>query len=160
MKNKEQILAKISGNQLLVGIVGLGYVGLPLAVSFASAGVRVIGFDSSEKKVKKVNAGENYIPDIQDVIFKEIIQNKLFVATADFSELQKCDAILIAVPTPLDRFRKPDMSFMESACVEIGKNMKPGTFVCLESTTYPTTTEDFVFPILEKYLSPGEYQPD
>lgn len=147
---KEEILAKISNNQLLVGIIGLGYVGLPLAVSFASAGVRALGFDTSEKKVDKINSGESYIADIQNEIILQAIEKNTLAATADFSELKNCDAILIAVPTPLDKFRKPDMSCMESACVAIGKNMKPGTFVCLESTTYPTTTEDFILPILEK----------
>ncbi len=148
--NKEEILAKISKNQLLVGVVGLGYVGLPLTLSFATSGNKVIGFDTSEEKVKKFNSGESYIADIQDEILKQAIEENKITATTNFCELKNCDAILIAVPTPLDKFRKPDMSFIESACVEIGKNMEPGTFVCLESTTYPTTTEDFILPLLEK----------
>jgi UDP-N-acetyl-D-glucosamine dehydrogenase len=144
------LLDKISENSLQVAIVGLGYVGLPLAVSFASAGVKVIGFDKSGTKVAKINAGENYITDISDELWQEVLTRKSLFATTDFSLLSTCEAILICVPTPLDQFHKPDMSFIESACTAIGKNMKPGTFVCLESTTYPTTTENVVLPILEK----------
>ena len=144
------ILDKISDNSIQVGIVGLGYVGLPLAVSFASAGVSVIGFDPSTSKVAKINAGENYISDITDDLWQESIKRKTLQATSDFSLLSGCNAILICVPTPLDAFHKPDMSFIETATTAIGKNMKEGTFVCLESTTYPTTTEDVVLPILER----------
>lgn len=146
----QDILNKITTNSLQVGIVGLGYVGLPLAVSFASAGVSVMGFDKSVTKVAKINAGENYISDISGELWQEVITKKTLRATSDFSELSDCEAILICVPTPLDKFHKPDMSFIEEACIAIGKNMKQGTFVCLESTTYPTTTEHFVLPILER----------
>ncbi len=145
----QDILTKIVEKDLHVAIVGLGYVGLPLAVSFASAGVRVTGFDPNKGKVDKINAGENYIADISDDLWQEVLAKKSFSATTDFTALNQCQAILICVPTPLDQFHKPDMSFIESACVAIGKNMQKGTFVCLESTTYPTTTEDFVLPILE-----------
>ncbi len=145
-----ELLNKIADKSLTVGIVGLGYVGLPLAVSFASAGVSVIGFDKSGSKVAKINAGENYISDISATLWQEVLTRKTLGATTDFARLSECQAILICVPTPLDQFHKPDMSFIESACVAIGKNMKEGTFVCLESTTYPTTTEHFVLPILEK----------
>jgi len=144
------ILNKITSNSLHVGIVGLGYVGLPLAVSFASAGVKVTGFDKSVSKVDKINAGENYISDISSELWQETLNKKTLVATTDFSKLSDCEAILICVPTPLDPFHKPDMSFIEAACSAIGKNMKPGSFICLESTTYPTTTEHFVLPILER----------
>lgn len=146
----KELLAKISANNLQVGIVGLGYVGLPLAVSFASAGVKVIGFDPNGDKVVKINAGQNYIADISEKLWQEAQSKKTFSATTDFTKLNQCQAILICVPTPLDPFHKPDMRFIESACVAIGKNMVKGTFVCLESTTYPTTTEDFVLPILER----------
>ena len=144
------LLNKIADNSLTVGIVGLGYVGLPLAVSFASAGVNVIGFDKSSAKAAKINAGENYISDISAELWQEVLTRKTLCATTDFSRLSECQAILICVPTPLDQFHKPDMSFIESACMAIGKNMEKGAFVCLESTTYPTTTEHFVLPILEK----------
>ena len=146
----QDILNKITTNSLQVGIIGLGYVGLPLAVSFASAGVLVKGFDKSPAKVSKINAGENYISDISGELWQEVITKKTLRATLDFSELSACEAIFICVPTPLDKFHKPDMSFIEEACITIGNNMKQGTFVCLESTTYPTTTEHFVLPILER----------
>lgn len=134
-----------------IGIIGLGYVGLPLAVSFAETGVKVIGFDTSTKKVEKINAGENYIKDIRDVILKEVVNKVKLTATYDFTNLKLCDAILICVPTPLDEYKKPDMQYIESTCIDIGRYMKKGTFICLESTTYPTTTEHFMLPIIEKY---------
>ncbi len=144
------ILNKIETNEELVGIIGLGYVGLPLAVSFAEAGVNVLGFDNSQSKVDKINHGENYIKDIRDVVLREVVDQVKLAATTDFSRIKECDALLICVPTPLDIFKKPDMSYIESACVDIGRFMKPGTFISLESTTYPTTTEDFMLPIIER----------
>lgn len=150
MNNASTLLEKINANKEVVGIIGLGYVGLPLAVGFAQAGNKVIGFDKSQSKVDKINSGENYIKDIRDTVLREVVENISFCATIDFSRLKECDAILICVPTPLDKFRKPDMSYIESACIDIGKNMKTGTFISLESTTYPTTTEDFMLPIIEK----------
>ena len=145
-----QLLSKISSNTETVGIIGLGYVGLPLAVCFAEAGVKVIGFDKSQAKVDKINKGENYIKDIRDAALREVVENITLCATTDFTRIKECDALLICVPTPLDKFRKPDMSYIESACRDIGRYMKPGTFICLESTTYPTTTEDFMLPIIEE----------
>jgi UDP-N-acetyl-D-glucosamine dehydrogenase len=151
MKNKEELLRKIEDNKEVVGIVGLGYVGLPLAVNFAEAGIKVIGFEKSQDKVDMVNIGENYIGDIRDAVLREVVVKTLKLeATTDFTRMKECDALIIAVPTPLDKFRKPDMSYIEIACVEIGKNMKEGSFISLESTTYPTTTEDFMLPIIEK----------
>ena len=150
MTYKKQILDKVAEKQLLIGVVGLGYVGLPLAVSFAQEGNKVLGFDKAEGKVKKVNAGENYIGDIEDWELEQVAESNYLKATGDFSELKNCDAILICVPTPLDRYKKPDMSYIEAACTEIGRNMKKGAFISLESTTYPTTTEDFMLPIIER----------
>lgn len=151
MINKIHILEKISSNTEVVGIIGLGYVGLPLAVSFAESGVKVIGFDKNPTKVKKINNGDNYINDIRDAILRDVVLDKTkLYATNNFKHISECDAILICVPTPLDRFRKPDMHYIEEACIEIGRNMKPGTFISLESTTYPTTTEEFMLPIIEK----------
>ena len=151
MKVKEDIINKVNQGNEVIGIIGLGYVGLPLAVGFAEAGVHVIGFDKNSQKVEMINRGENYIGDIRDAILREVVIDTLTLnATTDFTRIKECDAILICVPTPLDKFRKPDMSYIESACTDIGKNMKPGTFICLESTTYPTTTEDLMLPIIEK----------
>ena len=150
MNNKEKLLKKIQDNAEVVGIVGLGYVGLPLAVNFAEAGVKVIGFDKSKEKVDRINKGENYIGDIRDAVLREVVEKIKLTATTDSSRMKECDALIIAVPTPLDKFRKPDMSYIESACKDIGRNMKSGTFISLESTTYPTTTENFMLPIIER----------
>ena len=150
MNNYSLLLEKISANTEIVGIIGLGYVGLPLAVGFAQAGVSVIGFDKSAEKVEKINRGDNYIKDIRDTVLREVVETIKLRATTDFSRIKECDALLICVPTPLDKFRKPDMSYIESACLAIGQNMKSGTFISLESTTYPTTTEDFMLPIIER----------
>jgi len=152
MKNKEELLKKIEDNKEVVGIIGLGYVGLPLAVNFAEAGIKVIGFEKSQEKADLVNKGDNYIGDIRDAVLREVVVEKLTLeATTDSTRMKECDALIIAVPTPLDKFRKPDMSYIESACIDIGLNMKAGTFVSLESTTYPTTTEDFMLPLIEEY---------
>lgn len=150
MNHTKEILKKIENNTEVVGIIGLGYVGLPLAVNFAEAGVKVIGFDKSEAKVNKINSGENYIKDIRDAVLREVVDKITLTATTDFTRMKECDALIICVPTPLDKFRKPDMSYIEASCEAIGQNMKPGTFISLESTTYPTTTEDLMLPIIEK----------
>ncbi len=150
MTHTNQILQKIEANTEVVGIIGLGYVGLPLAVNFAEAGVKVIGFDKSEQKVAKINSGENYIKDIRDAVLREVVDKITLQATTDFSRMKECDALIICVPTPLDKFRKPDMSYIEASCEAIGQNMKTGTFISLESTTYPTTTEDLMLPIIER----------
>ena len=144
------LLEKINNSKEVVGIIGLGYVGLPLAVNFAEAGVKVIGFDKSDAKVNKINSGKNYIKDIRDAVLREVVDNISLQATTDFTKMKECDALIICVPTPLDKFRKPDMSYIEASCIAIGKNMKSGTFISLESTTYPTTTEDLMLPIIEK----------
>jgi UDP-N-acetyl-D-glucosamine dehydrogenase len=144
-----ELFQKVKNNKEKVGIIGLGYVGLPLAVGFAEAGIDVLGFDKSKVKVDKINAGENYIKDIRDVVLREVVDKVKLSATIDFRRISECDAILICVPTPLDVFKKPDMSYIQSSCEDIGRYMKSGTFISLESTTYPTTTEEFVLPILE-----------
>lgn len=150
MSNKQTLLQKIPANTEVIGVIGLGYVGLPLAVNFAEAGIKVIGFDKNPDKVDKINHGNNYIKDIRDAVLREVVDNVSLCATTDFSRINECDALLICVPTPLDRFKKPDMSYIESACTEIGRYMKPATFISLESTTYPTTTEDLMLPIIER----------
>ena len=144
------ILKKIADKTIKIGVLGLGYVGLPLAVTFALKKTKVLGFEKSSEKAKLVNAGKNYIGDIEDADLTDVVADGFLEATEDFSRISECDAVLICVPTPLDRFKKPDMRYIESACTEIGQNMKPGTFICLESTTYPTTTEDLMLPIIEK----------
>jgi len=150
MSASAELLEKIENNTVKVGVIGLGYVGLPLAVSFARKGIKVLGFEKSEKKAQSVNEGRNYIGDVDDAELANLVQQKLLSATTDVSRLSECEAIIICVPTPLDKFKKPDMSYIESACIDIGRNMKKGTFISLESTTYPTTTEDFMKPIIER----------
>lgn len=150
MNSYESIKQKITDKSVKVGVVGLGYVGLPLAVSFARKGVSVLGFEKSSKKAEMVNNGKNYIGDIQDAELAEVVANGTLKATTDFSRIAECDAAIICVPTPLDKFKKPDMSYIEASCVDIGKYMKKGTFISLESTTYPTTTEDLMRPIIER----------
>jgi UDP-N-acetyl-D-glucosamine dehydrogenase len=151
MKQLDTLMEKIDNKSVCVGVIGLGYVGLPLAVTFALKDVTVIGFEKSERKIKDVNNARNYISDIADAdLVKVVRETKKLGSTDDFSQIKECDVIIICVPTPLDKFKKPDMNYIESACIDIGKNMKAGTFISLESTTYPTTTEDFVKPIIER----------
>jgi UDP-N-acetyl-D-glucosamine dehydrogenase len=145
-----ELLQKIEENNFTVGILGLGYVGLPLAVQFAKKGIQTIGFEKSEQRAARINEGTNYISDIDDLELLEVIQKGKLTATVDFKRIDSCDAIIICVPTPLDKFKKPDMSFIETASIDIGRNIKPGTLVALESTTYPTTTESFLLPIIER----------
>jgi UDP-N-acetyl-D-glucosamine dehydrogenase len=146
-----KILRKIADKTVKIGIIGLGYVGLPLAVAFARNEVEVLGFEKIEKKANAVNAVRNYISDITDAdLTKVVLDTKKLSATTDFSRIKECDAVIICVPTPLDKFKKPDMSYIEQSCIDIAKNMKSGTFISLESTTYPTTTEDFMKPIIER----------
>jgi len=125
-------------------------VGLPLAVSFARNGVSVIGFDKSEKKVGNITAGRNYIGDIKDEDLSSVVSAGMLRATTDCSRIAECQAAIICVPTPLDKFKKPEMSYIHDSCTDIGRNMKRGIFISLESTTYPTTTEEFMKPIIEK----------
>jgi UDP-N-acetyl-D-glucosamine dehydrogenase len=151
MSNQEIILQKIFDKTVTVGVIGLGYVGFPLAVTFARKGITVLGFEKNLKKTEAVNAAQNYIGDVQDTDLATVVKKtKKLIATTDFSRIKECDAAIICVPTPLDKFKKPDMSYIEGACIDIGRNMKPGTFISLESTTYPTTTEDFMKPIIER----------
>ena len=148
--SSQELLNKIENNEEIVGIIGLGYVGLPLAVSFAKKGIKVLGFEKSENKAFLVNAAQNYIKDVDSEVLKACVLQGKLSTTTDTSRINECDALIICVPTPLDHFKKPDMSFIKSACVDIGRNMKKGVFISLESTTYPTTTEDVVKPIVER----------
>lgn len=150
MSEYTKVLSKIKNNEETIGILGLGYVGLPLAVTFARHKVNILGFEKNESKAAMVNGGDNYIEDVEDAELRQVVTDGFLSATSDFKRLGECDGIIICVPTPLDKFKKPDMSFIESACREIGKYMTPGTFISLESTTYPTTTEDFMMPIISE----------
>ncbi|MBN2526742.1 MAG: nucleotide sugar dehydrogenase [Deltaproteobacteria bacterium] len=147
---KEQLLQKIHSRNITVGVVGQGYVGLPLAVNFALADIPVIGFEKDAKKVEWINGGRSYIADVSENELQSAIGEGRLCATEDFARIGECDAVIICVPTPLDEFRKPDLKYVEDACTTVGRYMKKGVFVCLESTTFPTTTEDYVAPTLEK----------
>ena len=145
------ILKKIADRSVRIGIIGLGYVGLPLAVTFARNGAEVLGFEKSTQKADAVNKAENYVGDVKDSDLTQVISGtKKLSATTDFSRIKECDAVIICVPTPLDKFKNPDMSFIENSCIDIGRNIKTQTFISLESTTYPTTTEHFMKPIIER----------
>ena len=146
---KESLLNKINNKKITVGVVGLGYVGLPLAVEKAKAGFKTIGFDVQKAKVDLVNAGSNYIGDVVDDDLKQIVESGMLRATNDFSFVKDVDFIAICVPTPLDEHQQPDISYVRSSAEEIAKYMTKGTMVVLESTTYPGTTEELLKPILE-----------
>lgn len=147
MKNK--LLSKISTKDIVVGVVGLGYVGLPLAVEKAKAGFKTIGFDIQNEKVTMVNNGENYIGDVVNEDLKTIVDSGLLKATSDFSFIKDVDFVAICVPTPLDEHQQPDISYVKSSSEAIAKYLKKESMVVLESTTYPGTTEELIKPILE-----------
>jgi len=147
---KKQLLSKIKNKTAILGVIGLGYVGLPLAVEKAKAGYKTIGFDLQEKKVRWVNEGHNYIGDIIDSDLKEVVDKGLLSATADFSFVKDIDTVCICVPTPLDIYQQPDLSYVKNSTENIAKYLHPGMLIVLESTTYPGTTEELVKPILEK----------
>ena len=146
---KEQLLNKIKNKEITVGVVGLGYVGLPLAVEKAKAGFKTIGFDVQKAKVDMVNAGHNYIGDVVDDDLKKIVDDGMLRATTDFGFVKDVDFIAICVPTPLDAHQQPDISYVKSSAENIAKHLTKGTMVVLESTTYPGTTEELLKPILE-----------
>ncbi|MCI7148221.1 MAG: nucleotide sugar dehydrogenase [Firmicutes bacterium] len=146
---KATLLKKIKERTITVGVVGLGYVGLPLAVEKAKAGFKTIGFDVQKEKVDLVNAGINYIGDVVDDELKKIVEEGMLKATTDFSFVKDVDFIAICVPTPLDAHQMPDISYVKSSTEEIAKYLTKGTMVVLESTTYPGTTEELLKPILE-----------
>jgi UDP-N-acetyl-D-glucosamine dehydrogenase len=147
---KKQLLNKIKNKTAVLGVIGLGYVGLPLAVEKAKAGYKTIGFDMQEKKVHMVNEGQNYIKDIIDSDLKEVVNKGLLQATTDFSFVKGVDTICICVPTPLDIYQQPDLSYVKNSTENIAKYLHMGMLIVLESTTYPGTTEELAKPILEK----------
>ena len=149
MKNKPELVQKLTGKTADIGIIGLGYVGLPLAMAFAKAGLKVLGFDTQSDKVSLVNKGQSYIDDISS---KELarVSPKRFQATTDMGRLNEPDVICICVPTPLSKSREPDLSHVIQASQGIAKRLRKGQLVILESTTYPGTTSEVVLPELEK----------
>ncbi len=158
----KELLKKIEKEEALVGIMGLGYVGMPLAVLFAEAGIPVLGFEASKEKADLVRKGDSYIRDIPSkrlgavtVDSNDPKPGQLGVAK-DFSEISKCDAVIMCVPTPLAKTRDPDLSYVADSSELIRDNMKPGTLVLLESTTYPGTTRELILPLLEASNGGGQ----
>lgn len=143
-----RLLEKITNRSAVVGVVGLGYVGLPLAVLQAKAGYRVLGIEEVEEKVARVNRAENYVSDVDDADLRQVVGAGRLTATADFSVLRDCDVALICVPTPLTRNKEPDISAILKVTRELARYAHPGMLVVLESTTYPGTTEEVMLPIL------------
>lgn len=146
---KQELLRKIQDRRIVCGVVGLGYVGLPLAVEKAKAGFRTIGFDIQRQKADMVNAGKNYIGDVVDSDLSELVRKGMLRATSDFSFLRDVDFIAVCVPTPLDDHQQPDISYVKSSAEVISQYLKKGSMVVLESTTYPGTTDELLKPILE-----------
>src|SRR5579872_6202873 len=138
----ERLRNLILSHDALVGVVGIGYVGLPLAVEKAKAGFKVVGFDRSAIRVAQANQGLNYIRDIDDDVFARVVADKKFAATTDMSGLGACDVIVICVPTPLTPNKEPDISYITNVVHDIGAQIRPGQLIILESTTYPGTTEE------------------
>src|SRR6185503_11659606 len=149
MLTKDLLLDKIAKRTARVGIIGMGYVGLPLAVEFARAGFRVLGYDVSERVVKLINDGKSHIADVSATAVAALVKEGLLEASAEPTRLRDMDAISIAVPTPLAKTRDPDMSYVVSATDTVAKNARPGQLIVLESTTYPGTTRELLQPVME-----------
>ena len=145
-----ELLAKINNKTAIVGVVGLGYVGLPLAVAFGEAGFLIIGVDLSPDKINQLNNGLSYIPDVSSQAVNDLVQANLFQAYPEFSSLNKADVIFICVPTPFDVQKAPDLSFVKSAVASIAKILRKGQLIILQSTTYPGTTSEVVLPLLSQ----------
>lgn len=148
MNKKVEILTKIANRQAKLGVIGLGYVGLPLSISFAQAGIKVIGIDVDTRKVSMLNAGQSYVEDVPDSQLTPLIQDGCFRASTDFADLVQVDAIAICLPTPLGETKDPDISFIINATDNIAHYGATGKLVVLESTTYPGTTEEVILPRL------------
>jgi UDP-N-acetyl-D-glucosamine dehydrogenase len=146
----QALLARLADRRARVGVIGLGYVGLPLAAATAAAGFRTLGFDIDPQKAAQLNAGRSYIDAVTGETLAQLISQERFWATDDFSHLRECDVVAICVPTPLTRQREPDLSFVEATVRTITLTLRPGQLIVLESTTYPGTTREIVRPLLEQ----------
>ena len=153
---QKRLVDKIESKEAIIGIIGLGYVGLPLMIRFIEVGYRVFGFDVDKEKVTRLNSGDSYIKHICPSKIKECLE-KGFEATEDFSKIEEVDAIIICVPTPLNKYREPDLSYVLNTTESILPYIKKGQIISLESTTYPGTTEEELLPRIEgKNLKVGE----
>jgi len=151
------LLNRINERSALIGIVGLGYVGLPLVLRFCEEGFNVLGFDIDREKADKLNSGESYIKHISSEKVRQFVDRRLFEATVDMQRLKEADAIIICVPTPLTDKREPDMQYVEVTAREVARHLRLGQLISLESTTYPGTTEELLLPLLtEKGLKVGK----
>jgi UDP-N-acetyl-D-glucosamine dehydrogenase len=146
----DELEKKIKDKKTKIGIIGMGYVGIPLGLKFAGTGFSVTGFDKDSARVKEINSGKQVIKHIPAKSMNEFVKKNNGSSTTEFSEIRDMDCLIICVPTPLDEHEQPDMSYIESASKEIGKNLRKGQLIVLESTTYPGTTREIVKPILEK----------
>ena len=147
---KNDLINLITHKKAHVGVIGLGYVGLPLLVEFASKGFQSTGFEVDESKAEQINAGNSYIGDVPSGRLKTEVDAKRLRATTDFSHLRECDAIIICVPTPLRKTKEPDVSYILAAAEQIAKNLRRGHLIILESTTYPGTTDEVLLPMFEE----------
>src|SRR5438270_10607154 len=147
---KNELTKLIKDRSARVGVIGLGYVGLPLATEFARGGFNAIGFEVNESKVAEINAGRSYIGDVSSEFIKESVEASRLQATTDFDQLADCAAIIICVPTPLRKTKEPDVSFILAAAEEIQKRLRRGQLIILESTTYPGTTDEVLLPKFEE----------
>jgi len=158
LSHLQELRKKIESHQASVGVVGLGYVGLPLAVEFANAGFKVTGIDVDASKVASINRGESYVQDVPTSALKPLVEAGKIRATADFAAVAGLDTINICVPTPLRKTKDPDMSYIVNACQDIAKHAHPGMLMILESTTYPGTTDELMLPMFERPgLKVGEH---
>ena len=148
-KTAAELIEKIKSKTAKIGVIGLGYVGLPLAVEKAKAGYSVTGFDIQQKKVEMVNSGINYIGDVLDGDLKDVVESGKLRASSNYDEIGELDAVAICVPTPIDKYKQPDLTYVENTTKEIAERLHKGMLVVLESTTYPGTTEEVLKPILE-----------
>jgi UDP-N-acetyl-D-glucosamine dehydrogenase len=147
---KDELISRITNKQFQVGVIGLGYVGLPLLVEFASKGFTATGFEVDETKAAQINDGRSYIGDVPSNKLKEQVDSKRLRATTDFDHLSECDAIIICVPTPLRKTKEPDVSYILAAAEQIQKRLRRGHLIILESTTYPGTTDEVLLPMFEE----------
>ena len=148
--SKERLLKSLSAGEATIAVIGLGYVGLPLAVVFAEAGYNVVGVDADPRKVDSINNGISYIPDVKARALQDVVGKCKLRASSNYEELEHCEAISICVPTPLNKTGDPDLSYIVSVSEQVAQHMLPGTVVVLESTTYPGTTSEVVLPILQQ----------
>jgi len=147
---KNELINRITNKQVQIGVIGLGYVGLPLVVEFATKGFKAVGFEVDENKAAQLNAGKSYIGDVPSARVEELVAAKHLSATTDFGQLAECDAIIICVPTPLRKTKEPDVSYILAAAEEIKQRLRRGHLIILESTTYPGTTDEVLLPMFEE----------